>query len=98
MRHGSRMAGPVPLLAEGMPPGPLRGRLVPPAGGQEGSKPADDSADGGAILLPPVTVGADPDLLPALPALEDPMTLFDERRASGTLALDRCGKRANTFR
>ena len=97
MRHGSRMAGPVPLLAEGVPPGSLRGRLVPTTGGQNGSKPADDSAGSGAILLSPVTSGTDPDLLPALPALEDPMALFDGYRTRGTLALDKCGKRANTL-
>ena len=98
MRHGSRMAGPVPLLAEGMPPGSLRRRLVPPAGGQDGSKPADDHAGSRTILLPAVTAGTDPDLLPALPALEDPMALFDGYRTQGTLALDKCGKRANTLR
>ena len=98
MRHGNRMAGPVTLLAEGVPPGSLRGRLVPPAGGPDGFEPADDATGGAAILLPPVTAGADADLLPALTALEDPMALFDGYRTSGTLALDKCGKRANTLR
>jgi len=98
MRHGSRMAAAVPLLAEGVPPRSLKGRLVPPAGGPDGFEPADDAAGGAAILLPPVTAGADPDLLPALPALEDPVALFDGYRTSGTLALDKCGKRANTLR
>jgi hypothetical protein len=98
MRHGSRMAAPVPFLAEGMPPRSLKSRLVPPAGGPDGFEPADDATGGAAILLPPVTARADPDLLPALPALEYPMALFDGYRTSGTLALDKCGKRANTLR
>ena len=95
MRHGSWTAGPVPLLAEGMTPGSLGGLLVAPAGLPDRLTAANRPADLGAITLPPVTAGADADLFPALPAVEDPVALLDGA-APGRLTLDKCGKRANT--
>ena len=79
MRHGSRMASPVPLLAEGMPAGPESRRLVAPAGGSDLLAAMDRPASSRAIALAAVTTGANPDLLPTVPALEDPVAFFDRR-------------------
>lgn len=83
MRHGSSPAGAVALLSEGMAAGSLGRRLVAAAGRPDGLSPAEVSAGSGAITLAPVTSGADPDLLAALPALEDPVTLLDCRSGRG---------------
>ncbi len=98
MRHGTWMARPITFLPEGMPAGSLGRRLVAPAGRADLLTTMHRSAFGRAIALAAVTAGADPDLHPTVPALEDPVALFDGYRTSGTLALDKCGKRANTLR
>ena len=98
MRHGSLPAGPITLLAEGVPPGSLGGLLVSFVGRLFRLYAADGRADWGAIPLPPIASTADPDLLPTQIAMKDPMALFDGSRTWGTtLALDKCGKRANTL-
>jgi len=84
MRHGSRMTGAVTLLAAGVAPCSLGGFLVPPAGRPDRLSPANCPADSRAIALPPVTPGTDPDLLPTLPALEDPVALLDGGRTRST--------------
>ena len=84
MRHGSLPASSVPLLAEGVPPGPLGGLLVAQACRPDRFPPADGRALLGAERLPVVAPGADPDLLPALPAIEDPVALLDGCRTRRT--------------
>jgi hypothetical protein len=83
MRHGSSPACPVALLAEGVPAGSLGRRLVAPTGGPDRFSPPDGAAGSRAIALAPVTAGTDPDLHPALPALEDTVAFLDCRAGRG---------------
>lgn len=77
MRHGTLLAGPITFLAVGVVQRSPGGLLVLLAGRPDLLSPASRPAFGGAIPLPPIAPGADPDFLTAQPAIKDPVALFD---------------------
>jgi len=80
MSHATPSSGAVALLPTGVVASAKGAFLVSPGSGPDRFRPADDGTEHGAESLPPVAAGADLDLLAAEPALEDSVTLGDDRR------------------